>query len=245
MEISATNIIGELVAQDYRTASVFKTFGIDFCCKGNRSIQEVCEKNHIKTGDLIDQLKRAAKKTEVGTPDFQSWPLDLLADYIEKTHHRYVVSKIMEIQPYLEKVCMVHGKNHLELYEIKDLFYQGAAALTSHMKKEESILFPLIRQMAGHHPENQDDNPAKTDFVQPPIAVMMEEHDTEGARFRQIASLSNRYTPPEEACNTYRVVFAMLREFEENLHLHIHLENNILFPKAIAVEKNLKYAGTH
>jgi regulator of cell morphogenesis and NO signaling len=238
MNITENDIVGELVAKDYRTASVFKSAGIDFCCRGNRSIKEVSKHNNIETETLLKKLNAAMTETG-GATDYDSWPIDLLADYIEKRHHRYVDEKITEIKPYLDKVVKVHGREHPELKEIQTLFHQSAGELTQHMKKEELVLFPFIRKLMSL--KGQDEKMEKPSFgtVGNPIAMMKEEHDHEGVRFREIAALSSNYTPPVDACNTYKVTYALLKEFEADLHLHIHLENNILFPKALKMEKEL------
>ncbi len=236
MEITNSAIVGDLVAQDYRAASVFKLHEIDFCCNGNRSIAEVCETAEIDPKTLIEELSQATTKKEQQTTDFKSWDNDLLADYIEKKHHRYVEKKIPEIKAYLSKVVKAHGDRHPELIEIEQLFTDSAHELLSHMKKEEMVLFPYVRNMAANPHANQSD----FGTVQNPIDMMMQEHDTEGQRFRKISQLSNNYTPPSDACATYEVAFSMLKDFEEDLHLHIHLENNILFPKAIEAEQKSK-----
>lgn len=238
MNISAKSIVGELVAEDYRTATVFKHNKIDFCCKGNRTIGEVCQKAQLDTAQLIDDLKKSTQKTDNATTDFKSWDIDLLADYIEKKHHRYVEKKIPELKAYLNKIVKVHGQRHPELIEIEQLFTASAHDLLSHMQKEERILFPYIRAIASGEPLRRP--PFGT--VQNPVEMMKHEHDNEGERFRKIAELSDNYTPPADACTTYKVAFAMLKEYEEDLHLHIHLENNILFPRAVEVEKTLNYA---
>ncbi len=231
MKITEQTIVGELVAKDYRAASVFKKQGIDFCCAGNRTIAEACEKKDINPVVVIETLEEVTKQTNQTTTDYQTWPIDLLADYIEKKHHRYVQEKIIEIVPFLNKVAKVHGERHPELLEVLQLFRGCAEELTSHMQKEEQILFPFVRKMAVGEAVQ-----APFGTVQNPINMMMHEHTNEGERFRRIAELTKNYTPPEDACNTYRVTFALLKEFEEDLHLHIHLENNIMFPKAIAME---------
>ena len=238
MNITKNNIVGEVVAKDYRAATIFKAHKIDFCCKGNRSIEDVCETAQLDANQIIEELILATTKTEQQTTDFKSWDSDLLADYIEKKHHRYVEKKIPELKAYLSKVAKVHGERHPELIEIEQLFTASAQELLSHMKKEETILFPYVRTMAA---DAQTQQP-HFGTVQNPIKMMMHEHDTEGERFRKISSLSNNYTPPLDACTTYKVAFSMLKEFEDDLHLHIHLENNILFPKAIAAEQKLNYA---
>lgn len=238
MKIVPENIVGELVAQDYRTAAVFHSFGIDFCCKGGRSITEACERKNVEPPALIDALHQAIQQGENKSTDFNAWPLDLLADYVEKKHHRYVETRIPEIMPFLHKVVSVHGGRHPELEQIAQLFHQSAGELTMHMKKEEFILFPYIRKMVKHKEQGEAKPDSPFGTVQNPITMMHQEHDTEGERFQQIAALTGNYLPPADACNTYRVTFAMLKEFEEDLHFHIHLENNILFPKAIEMEKN-------
>lgn len=239
MNITENNIIGELVAQNYRTSTVFKKYKIDFCCNGNRSIAEACQNNAIDSHVLIGELEDVSQYSpHTQAINFMAWPLDLLIDYIEKKHHRYVESTIEQIVPFLTKIASVHGDKHPELLEIRQLFAESTSDLTAHMKKEEMVLFPYIRHLVQSNPTTKQlQVPFGT--VQNPIQMMMHEHDTEGERFRQIARLSNDYTPPKDACNTYKVTYALLQEFEDDLHQHIHLENNILFPKAIELEKNI------
>lgn len=241
MEITKKTVIGELVAKDYRTASVFKKNGIDFCCNGNRTIEDACSEKQIAAEELLDVLAEVSKKdNSIGT-DYNAWPLDLLADYIEKKHHRYVEEKIQEIKPYLTKVVKAHSDRHPELLEVDRLFNESAGELTMHMKKEELMLFPYIRKMVQ---SGQKGELVKAHFgtVQNPIKMMMQEHDQEGERFRKISELTYNYLPPADACNTYRVTLSLLKEFEEDLHMHIHLENNILFPKSIVMEEELQKA---
>ena len=239
MNLQENKIIGELVAQDYRTASVFKKYGIDFCCQGNRTINDACQKKNIDTKSVLNDLEVVIHTNGEYATDYQSWPIDLLADYIEKKHHRYVEEKLVEIKPYLEKICRVHGGHHPELFEINEHFSATAGELAMHMKKEELVLFPFVRKMAKAKQEHSKIGAPHFGTVLNPIQMMMNEHSAEGDRFRKIEELSNSYTPPQNACNTYRVTFALLKEFERDLHLHIHLENNILFPKAIELEKEL------
>lgn len=240
MNIQENQIIGKLVAEDYRTASVFKKYGIDFCCQGNRTINEACENKKIDSKLVVTDLDNIILSNTENTIDYQTWPIDLLADYIEKKHHRYVEEKTQEILPYLDKICRVHGERHPELLEIYEHFKATTTELAAHMKKEELVLFPFVRKMAKTKQENVKLDTPHFGTVQNPIQMMMNEHNSEGERFRKIAELSNNYTPPLDACNTYRVTFALLKEFEQDLHLHIHLENNIMFPKAIELEMQLK-----
>ncbi len=237
METLERTTIGEYVAKDFRTAAVFSKYGIDFCCKGNRTIDEACEKKDVDTNTIMDEINTVLATKNDNSIDFKSWPLDLLADYIEKTHHRYVEEKTNVILPFLAKLCKVHGASHPELFEINQLCIGCAGELAQHMKKEELILFPFIKKMVKASLTDELIEQPHFGTVENPIAMMMHEHDAEGERFRKIALLTNDYTPPADACNTYRVTFAMLAEFEEDLHKHIHLENNILFPAAAVLEK--------
>ena len=234
--------IGGIVAEDFRTAAVFKKYGIDFCCKGNRTIEEACNKKNLDYTIIQEEVETLLETPVENSLNFKSWSIDLLIDYIEKKHHRYVEEKTQEIKPYLDKICKVHGDHHPELHEINRLFNASTGELAMHMKKEELILFPAVRRMVKS--QMQKTTPEKPQFgsINNPIKMMMHEHNNEGERFRQIEELSSKYNPPQDACNTYRVTFAMLKEFEDDLHLHIHLENNILFPKAIELEKQLKNA---
>ncbi len=236
MVIDSNKTVGNIVADDYRTASVFSQLGIDFCCKGNQTIDEVCTKKGIDKYVLLDKLEEVVLNNNNQGIDFKSWESDLLVDYIEKKHHRYVEEKIPQLISYLNKLEQVHGKQHPELFEIKKLFQESANELTLHMKKEELILFPFIKRMVEAYRNNSSINNPGFGSVANPIAMMMEEHENEGERFEKIVKLSNNYTPPEDACSTYKVTFKMLQEFEEDLHTHIHLENNILFPSAIVLQ---------
>ena len=241
MEINRNSNIGQIVAENYKAAAVFKKHGIDFCCNGNRTIERATGKKEGGPDQLIRELQEAVAEKNNGGIDFKSFPLDLLADYIEKTHHRYVEQKIGEITPFLRKIVQVHGMNHPELMEVERLFLASAGDLSAHLKKEELMLFPYIRSLVkaqlsgGSKPEHVIGTAAAY------IAEMEKEHDAEGERFRTISALTDHYTPPEDACSTYRVTFSMLEEFEEDLHRHIHLENNILFPKAVRLEELLPH----
>jgi regulator of cell morphogenesis and NO signaling len=239
MTISKENTIGEVVAKDIRTALTFELFGLDFCCKGNRTIEAACREAGVDPDLVLTELGKTDHKGHRPAVDYDSWPLDLLADYIEKVHHRYVADQIPVIQGYLEKVCNAHGKKNPELFEIRALFADCAGELTAHMKKEELMLFPFIRKMVQARQSGVSNLSAPFGTVQHPVRVMMHEHDTEGERFRKIAALSDQYTAPEGSCATYRLTMSLLKAFEDDLHVHIHLENNILFPKAIALEQEL------
>lgn len=239
MESFEKKQIGALVAENYHTATVFKKHNIDFCCQGGRTIDDACKDQNVSRWDLLKELEEVMEDKQNITTDYNSWPLNLLADYIEQKHHRYVEKRITEIRPFLDKICRVHGKRHPELNEINNLFIASSQDLAQHMKKEELILFPFIRKLIKVKDSGEPLPSSSFGTVENPIKMMMHEHDEEGARFRKIAELSNNYQPPADACSTYSVTMALLKEFEDDLHLHIHLENNILFPKATVLEKEI------
>lgn len=239
METISNTTIGSLVAANFKAASVFKKFGIDFCCKGNRTIAEACEGKTLDPQQVEKELISVLESKESSAMDYNKWPIDLLADYIEKTHHRYVTEKIPELLFFLEKLCKVHGVRHPELFGIYKEFLASAEELSSHMKKEENILFPFIRQLVLSDNQNVAFDEPHFMTVKNPIAMMMNEHEIEGGRFMEISEMSNGYTPPADGCTTYRVAFEMLKDYEQDLHTHIHLENNILFPKAVQLEQEL------
>ncbi len=239
MKITDRTIIGELVAQNYLTAEVFRIHNIDFCCHGNRSIEEACRENNITSEQVLKELRDVLKSNGKQDVDYPSWPLDVLADYIEKKHHRYVEEQIPVIKQYLTKICDVHGFKHPELYEVNLVFNRAMDELVLHMKKEELILFPYIRKIvAANHTKTKIPLPA-FGSIQNPIQMMQHEHSEEGGYFQRISELTNQYTPPVDGCNTYKGTFSLLKEFEQDLHLHIHLENNILFPKSVEMESQL------
>lgn len=232
--------IGEIVKDNYRASDVFKKYGIDFCCGGNKSISAVCEAKGLDQNVIISELSEKLNAGSATGIPYNELPIDFLAIHIQKKHHRYVDEAIPVINEYLNKIVQVHGSHHPELVEIRALFRASAGELTMHMKKEELMLFPYVQKLAKLRESNT------TSWERPvfgsvtnPIGQMEQEHEAEGDRFRRIAELTNNYTPPADACNTYMVAFKKLQEFEEDLHLHIHLENNILFPKAKALEEEL------
>src|SRR5574343_1352198 len=204
--------VGEFVAGDFRTAAVFSKYGIDFCCKGNRTLEEVCEKKGIDIHVVQDELNAVLESKSDNNIDFKSWPTDLLIEYIEKTHHRYVEEKSTALLFYLDKLCKVHGQRHPELFEIGLHFKICATELAQHMKKEELILFPFVKKMFHALRDQESIEQPHFGTVNNPIAMMQDEHENEGERFRIIAKLTDNYNPPVDACETYRVTFAMLKE---------------------------------
>ncbi len=228
--------VGEIVAEDYRTASVFNNYKIDFCCNGNINFDEICRKKNVDPEKLQNEIKAVIDNVQDHSIDYSKWNLDVLADHIENTHHKYIQSRTPEIKTFLNKLCDVHGAKHPELLKVNELFSNSAGDLAMHMRKEELILFPYIRQMEKSRQNNGRIELPQFGSVNNPIQMMMAEHNAEGDRFRAIEELTNGYEVPSDGCTTYKVTLSMLKEFQEDLHLHIHLENNILFQKAIELE---------
>lgn len=230
--------VAQAVAQDYRTAAVFKRFGIDFCCGGKITISEACRKKGVGEAELFKALEKATHVSqEAGKAE--SLELDKLTIYIIDIHHSYVRKRLPEIGPFLAKVVRVHGKAHPELEKVQEIFNGIKDELISHMQKEEKVLFPYINEMMHAKREKNSLAPPFFGTIKNPIRMMEKEHKLAGDGFKEIRELTNGLTTPSDACNTYNVVFSMLAEFEDDLHRHIHLENNILFPQAIEVEEKL------
>ena len=232
--------IGELVASDFRKAEVFKKFGLDFCCGGAKSVKDACKEKGIDAVKVEQALREIDQLPKDRQLDFNNWELDFLVDYILNTHHKYVTDSLRVIYEYSTKVANVHGALHPEVVEIANLFIGVAEELESHMQKEELILFPYVKQLVAAKKSGSALPTQGFGSIENPIHVMEAEHDGAGDVFKLISTLSDNYTPPEDACSTYKVLYSKLQEFENDLHAHVHLENNILFPKAIELEKQLR-----
>lgn len=239
MENLRNKTVGEIVKLDFRAADVFSSYGIDFCCGGKISVADACAANGTDESKLIGELEALQYQTGTAAHDFDNWKLDFLTDYIINTHHQYVSKAIPQIIPLAQKVAEVHGANHPEVIRINELFRQLANELLMHMQKEEMVLFPYIKKLVAAEASGGCDDGACFGTIASPIAVMEMEHETAGIILKQLERLSSGYTAPDDACNTFRVLYGKLKEFEDDLHMHIHLENNILFPKSIALEQEL------
>lgn len=239
-ETENTETIGQIVAADYRKAQVFKKLGIDFCCGGKKTIAEVCEKKGIDPQEVERQL--AAVQGEATTSsenDFQNWDLGFLSDYIINTHHRYVRENTQFILEMAQKVARVHGERHPELIQVANLFSGIGNDLILHMVKEEKILFPFIKELAQVYNSGGMLPSANFGKISVPIQVMEAEHEQVGGDFETIRKITSNYQLPGDACSSYTILFKKLEEYETDLHRHVHLESNILFPKAIQLEKEL------
>lgn len=229
--------IGEYVAQDFRTAALFSKYKIDFCCKGNKTLDEVCQAKGLDANQIETEINMVLESNSSTEMDFKSFSPNLLIDYILETHHEYIEEKTPIILTYLEKLCKAHGERHPELFEINNLFKISSTELLNHLKKEEIVLFPFIKIMTSALKNNESIQQPHFGTVDNPIAMLQHDHEAEGNLFLKISELTNEYNPPVDACETYKVTFAMLKEYEQDLHKHIHLENNILFKKAKELEE--------
>lgn len=238
MSTTEEKTIGQFVKDDYRTAQVFQQHGLDFCCGGNRTIKEACKKKDLNPDEIFRDLEQI-KTSGIKEDNYSQWSLDFLVDYIVNNHHKFTRNKLPEIGKYAKKVAKVHGERHEELNEIYYEFTMLHTEIFNHLDKEERILFPYIKELV--EADKNDKKPKVPEFGEAanPIAMMEDEHDEAGDSMAKIRKLSNDFTPPPDACTTYRLLYQNLEGFEKDLHKHVHLENNILFPKALELEKRL------
>lgn len=236
MENASQRMIKDMVTEDFRTAAVFEKYSIDFCCGGKKPLEAACLEQGVNVADVVADLHNLDQVATSGGPRFAEWDLDLLAQYIVQNHHEYLRRIIPTLSAHTEKIARVHGKNHPELIGIADQFAAVASELSGHMVKEERILFPYISSLAAA--KRAGSRPSRPPFqtIQNPIRMMEAEHQSAGDGTAFIRNVSNGYTVPADGCTTYRVTYQELEEFERDLHQHVHLENNILFPKAIELE---------
>lgn len=215
--------IADIVTRDYRTAGVFREYGIDFCCGGKVSLSSVCKKLGVDTTELTDKLTKLYETPSSGE-NYSDWSAGRLMDFIVGYHHSYIREAIPRIHAYATKVASRHGQTQPELIEVLKTFEHLSKELTDHADDEESRVFPAIRQLISGQANLGDD-------LQPMILELEDEHEEAGAAMLEIRKLTRDFNPPDWACNTYRILFKELEAFEKDLHQHVHLENNILFDK--------------
>ena len=218
--------VGEIVAENPSQARVFQSLAIDFCCQGGRTLREACERKGIAVESVVEQLEAAAAEPAEPMENPAQLPPVALIGHIVDKHHAFLRSELPRIHAMAERVAKVHGGHTPSLVEVYEVFCEMADELASHMMKEEQILFPAIQSMVAGQSAMPLDGP---------VACMLKEHDDAGNALARMRELTNGFTPPPEACNTYRALFAGLAELEEDLHRHIHLENAVLFPQAMAM----------
>jgi regulator of cell morphogenesis and NO signaling len=229
--------LAEIVTENIRAAVVFEEFGLDFCCKGKRSLAEACTEKNINIDSVIESLSKLS--TDKNEEKYNDWTPDFLIDYIINNHHQYVRRMIPIISLHADKVASVHGKNHPETIQIADLFLGVREELENHMMKEERILFPYIKQLYEAKKNNEQVSPPPFGTIRNPINMMEAEHTNAGEALYKIRELSADFSLPADACDTFKALYSELKEFEEDLHKHIHLENNVLFPDSIELETEL------
>jgi regulator of cell morphogenesis and NO signaling len=230
--------IGQIAVKDLRKAEVFKKYGIDFCCGGKKTVRQVCQEKGIDATKVEHELQQVNTNNKTDNNAYNEWGLDFLADYIVNTHHRYVRKYLPELRGYALKVAQVHGDRHPELFEIQKLVESINTELSEHMVEEENVLFAYVKKIVNAKNTNQPLDKEGKD-LSALIEGLEKEHDFVGRCLDKIRALSNDYAIPDDACASYKLLFKMIQEFEDDLHIHIHLENNILFPKSVETEKEL------
>ena len=232
-----TKSLAQIVNSNHRAATVFEKYKLDFCCKGKRTLQQACIESELAVDEILSELDKTDQQNgDKVTINFGNLSLAQLAEYIVSSHHEYVKKEMPVIAMYLQKVAAKHGGHHPEMIKVLQVFTAVKEEMEQHMKKEEAVLFPRIKEL-----ENQLEagNQLQTNiaYLKSPISMMEEEHDHAGAALAEIRQLTSNYHLPADACTTYRLSFAALEAFELDLHQHVHLENNILFPKALKLFK--------
>ena len=219
--------VGEIVANDFRTSSLFKKAGIDFCCGGKQSFSDACNEKGIDALELESEILKIAEEPTNEFMNFKNWDPVFLSEYIVNTHHKFVLKNLPELVFYTQKIANVHSEHHAELIEVASLFDKINTELLQHLKNEEEVLFPAIKEVV-----NTNSATAKKTIVSE-IERMSDEHEFAGGAIDEINRITKGYDVPADGCNTYKVAFKLLEQFEDDLHTHVHLENNILYPKAL------------
>jgi regulator of cell morphogenesis and NO signaling len=231
--------LGQIAAKDLRKAEVFKKYGLDFCCGGKKTVRQACEEKGIDATKVEQELQHPEKLEAADRNAYNDWSLGFLADFIINNHHGYIRKNLPDLRGYAKKVAQVHGGHHPELLTIRQNLEEINDELLDHIEHEERVLFPYVKSLA--EAAARDQRPAKKQEQQELKSLLGDlekEHAFIGEAFERIRELSNNYRVPDDGCSSYQLLFKMLPDFEEDLHQHIHLENNILFPKAIALETN-------
>ena len=239
MSVTTEKTVRELALENPVATQVFEKLGIDYCCGGNQSLERACRAANLPIDQVLDSLEMAEQTARAAQTvhDWQKEPLGDLVEHIKTTHHKYTREGIARLAPLFVKVCSVHGQNHPELAEIRTTFAGLAQELTMHMMKEEMVLFPYITRMEEAVIQNEPVLPPPFGSVQNPVSMMEHEHQSAGAALCAMRQASGGYAAPPDACVSYQTLYKALAEFEADLHQHIHLENNILFPREIAMEQ--------
>ena len=230
--------LSQIVSADYKAAAVFEKYNLDFCCGGNQSMQTACKEKGLDSTVIIEEINLSDERS-AGSDKYNDWDLDFLTDYIVNNHHSYISKMIPVISAHTRKIASVHGINHPELSDVADAFERIYKDLKHHMMKEEQILFPFVKKLVISKKTGRSPEAPYFGTVKNPVRMMEMEHQAAGDEMHEIRELTNNYQIPADACETYKAALKELKEFEEDLHKHIYLENYILFPKAIKLESEL------
>ncbi|MRR53452.1 MAG: iron-sulfur cluster repair di-iron protein [Deltaproteobacteria bacterium] len=235
---SADRTIGEIVADDYRTARVFEDHGIDFCCGGKIALSAICRDKGIELA-VIEQELAAVKVASLDRSlNYSAWELPFLVDFIVNTHHAYLHDNMEQIAGYTRKIAEVHGSNHPEVQEIAEIFSKMVTDLTDHLQYEEGVFFPSIKRCDAAGKSHAVPDAIDLETIRAGLEKLQQEHEEVGDAIHRIRHLARDYEIPGDACNTFMLTYQKLEEFEDDLHKHVHLENNILFPKAAQLFSN-------
>jgi regulator of cell morphogenesis and NO signaling len=238
MQLTKQITVGEIAAAEPASMRVFEALGIDYCCGGKRDLAEACSRAGVSVENVMARIAEAGRSVHAFTPSvWAEAPLTELIRHIVERHHAYVRAEAPRIQGLLGKVIARHGVAHPEVAQVRDLFNAAAEELIIHMLKEEQVLFPYIARMEQAANTGQPRPPAFFGSVANPIAHMMADHDDAGALLARMNELTGGYAPPKGGCATFRALYQALARFELDLHEHVHLENNILFPRALVFER--------
>ncbi len=225
--------VGAIVRHNPAISRLFEQANVDYCCGGKKTLAEACRQRGLDPQDFLTQLERYTETETVPAVDLTALSLTELADHIERIHHAYLHEELPRLDRLVIKVAAVHGDKEPRLVQIKDIYLALSVELALHLMKEEQVLFPMIRQLEAN--QTRPSFPCGT--IVNPVGRMELEHEEAGTALAQLRQLTDDYTPPDWACNTYRAMLAALVTFEQDMHQHIHKENNILFPGAVALEQ--------
>ena len=232
--------VSEIVRSDYRAADVFKKYGIGYCCGGQVALAEACAAKNINYDELVKELQDATRDLSLpNTVQYDKWKMDFLIDYIINIHHAYINSALPLMQANLLSFVNSHKKQYPELTEVQNVFEQLGALLITHNLQEEETIFPYIKQIETTHRRKEIYGSLFVRTLGKPLSESEKEHTKISELLSELRRLTNNYTFSENACTNHRVVYNKLREFDNDLMQHKHLENNILFPKAIEMEREL------
>ena len=236
MKLDVSMTLAEAVDAFPQVARQFERRGLDYCCGGARTVSDACAQIGVDPQEIVAELSEA---TTTSVAEWTTMSADVLVDHIEATHHRYLWAELPRVSALVDKIVAVHGVRHPELVEVALCFSQVHADLEPHLLKEERVLFPMIRELA-----TSSGIPAfHCGSLRNPISVMLSEHDAVGDLLAKLRRLTDGYTTPADGCATYAACFKAMAEIEADTHLHIHKENNVLFPLVVRLEAELAATG--